>query len=162
MLSEKNKEHLIIIATAIISDMRPAIRRHVAKEPRIERWSLSNSPCFKEKIKKEYRDELKARRKSDIVLLQAAAALSKNAVSTKSYRAIRHILKDMGVEWVLPTERDLGGVNKILEDTANKDLSLYSTPEGWFASLRQVGEPEVDQLFQMQAENTQLGEGVGR
>ena len=162
VLSEKNKEHLIIIATSIISDMMPAIRRLVAKDPRIERWSLSNSPRFKEKIKKEYRDELKARRKSDIVLLQAAAALSKNAVSTKSYRAIRHILKDMGVEWVLPTERDLGGANKILEDTANKDLSLYSTPDGWFASLRQVVEHELDHLCQMPAEKTTREEAGGR
>jgi hypothetical protein len=33
VLSEKNKEHLIIIATSIISDMMPAIRRLVAKDP---------------------------------------------------------------------------------------------------------------------------------
>ena len=73
VLSEKNKEHLVIIATSIISDMMPAIQRLVANDPRIQRWSLSNSPRFKEKIIKEYRAELKARRKSDIVLLQAAS-----------------------------------------------------------------------------------------
>ena len=162
VLSEKNKEHLVIIATSIISDMMPAIQRLVANDPRIQRWSLSNSPRFKEKIIKEYRAELKARRKSDIVLLQAASTLSKHAVSSKSFRAIRHILKDMGVEWVMPTERDLREANKVLENMANLDLDLYATPDGWFASLRQIVEHEMDRLCDMPAERTTREEAGGR
>jgi hypothetical protein len=162
VLSEKNKDHLKTIAASLISDMLPAIQRLVASDPRIQRFSLSNSPRFKDKIIKEYRAELKARRKSDIALLQAAATLSKHAVSTKSFRAIRHILRDMGVDWVLPTERDLHTARGKIEECMQDDLHLYATPDGWFASMRQVVEHELDRLSEMPAEKTTRNEAGGR
>ena len=107
ILSEDNKEHLKVIVAALISDMMPAIQRLVARDPRILRFSLSNSPRFKERIIKEYKAQLAARRKSEIALLRAAPKLSQANVSTQAYRAIRNILVDMGFSNVLPTEHDL-------------------------------------------------------
>ena len=54
ILSEKNKEHLKIIVAAQVSDMMPSIQRLVARDPRIQRFSLSNSTRFKELIIKQY------------------------------------------------------------------------------------------------------------
>ena len=64
MLSEDNKEHLKVIVAALISDMMPSIQRLVASDPRIQRFSLSNSPRFKEQIIKEYKAQLAERRKT--------------------------------------------------------------------------------------------------
>jgi hypothetical protein len=162
VLSEDNKAHLKIIATSLISDMSPALQRLIASDPRIMRWGTAFGLRFKEKIIKEYRAELKAKRKDEIGLLQAAATLSKNAVSTRSYRAIRHMLQQMGLAWCLPTERDLGGARKAIETMADEDLELYGTPDGWFASLRQVVEHEMDRMCQMPAEKTTRDEAGGR
>ena len=56
----------------------------------------------------------------------------------------------------MPTERDLGGARKTIENSAVEDLDLYGTPDGWFASLRQVVEHEMDRMCQMPAEKTTL------
>ena len=162
VLSEENKEHLKIIATSLISDMTPAVQRLVASDPRIMRWGSGFGLKFKEKIIKEYRAQLQKKRKDEITLLQAAATLSKNAVSTKSYRAIRHMLQGMGLGWCLPTERDLGESRRMIEKCALEDLDLYSTPDGWFASLRQVVEHEMDRMSQMPVEKTTQDEAGGR
>ena len=162
VLSEENKEHLKIIATSLISDMTPAVQRLVASDPRIMRWSSGFGLRFKERIIKEYRAQLKEKRKEEITLLQAAATLSKNAVSTKAYRAIRKMLNQMGLGWCLPTERDLGAARATIEQKAEEDLELYSTPDGWFASLRQVVEHEMDRITQMPVEKTTQDEAGGR
>ena len=86
ILSEDNKEHLKIIVAAQVSDMMPAIQRLVAADPRIQRFSLSNSPRFKERIIKKYKEDLAARRKSEISLLRTATKLAKANVSAAWYR----------------------------------------------------------------------------
>ena len=162
ILSEDNKEHLKVIVAALISDMMPAIQRLVARDPRIQRWSLSNSPRFKERIIKEYKAQLAARRKSQIALLRAASKMSQANVSTQAYRAIRNILVDMGFRNVLPTERDLASARSVIEECANIDLALHATEDGWFASPTAVIELDLTRRLQMTAAKNSRKEAGAR
>jgi hypothetical protein len=162
ILSEDNKEHLKVIVAALISDMMPFIHRMVARDPRIQRFSLSNSPRFKELIIKEYKAQLAARRKSQIALLRAASKMSQANVSTQAYRAIRNILVDMGFRDVLPTERDLAKARSVIEECANIDLALYATEVGWFASPTAVIELDLTRRLQMTSAKNSRKEAGGR
>jgi hypothetical protein len=162
VLSEENKAHLKIIATSIISDMLPGIQRLVASDDRIMRWNLTASKRLKDKIIRNYRAELKAKRKNEISLLRTTAILAKEAVSTKAFRAIRKVLVDLGLGWALPTERDLTDAKEHMRELAVDDLELYATPDGWFAAVRQVVEHEADRLLQMPAENATRDESGAR
>ena len=161
ILSEENKDDLKVIVAALISDMMPALQRLVAKDPRIQRFSLSNSPRFKELIIKEYKVQLAARRKSQIALLRAASTLAQNNVSTQAYRAIRSILVEMGFRNVMPTEGDLSKARATIEECANIDLALYATADGWFASPTAVIEIDLTRRLQMtSAKNSRKESGA--
>ena len=153
ILSEKNKEHLKIIVAAQVSDMMPSIQRLVARDPRIQRFSLSNSTRFKELIIKQYKEDLAARRKSEISLLRAATTMSKANVSTQAYRAIRSILVGMGFRDVLPTWKDLGEARDRVETCADVDLQLTATADGWFASPTALIELDLLRRLQMPSAN---------
>ena len=153
ILSEKNKEHLKIIVAAQVSDMMPSIQRLVARDPRIQRFSLSNSTRFKELIIKQYKEDLAARRKSEISLLRAATMMSKANVSTKAYRAIRSILVSMGFRDVLPTWKDLDEARDKIETCADVDLQLTATADGWFASPTALIELDLLRRLQMPSAN---------
>ena len=153
ILSEKNKEHLKIIVAAQVSDMMPSIQRLVARDPRIQRFSLSNSTRFKELIIKQYKEDLAARRKSEISLLRAATMMSKANVSTKAYRAIRSILVSMGFRNVLPTWKDLDEARDKIETCADVDLQLTATADGWFASPTALIELDLLRRLQMPSAN---------
>ena len=153
ILSEKNKEHLKIIVAAQVSDMMPSIQRLVARDPRIQRFSLSNNTRFKELIIKQYKQDLAARRKSEISLLRAATTMSKANVSTQAYRAIRSILVGMGFRDVLPTWKDLGEARDRVETCADVDLQLTATADGWFASPTALIELDLLRRLQMPSAN---------
>ena len=153
ILSENNKEHIKIIVAALISDMMPSMQRLVASDPRIQRFSLSNSPRFKEMIIKKYREDLAARRKSEISLLRATTMMAKANVSTQAYRAIRSILVHMGFRDVLPTWQDIGEAREQMETCANVDLELRATEDGWFASPTALIELDLLRRLQMPSAN---------
>jgi hypothetical protein len=153
ILSEKNKEHLKIIVAAQVSDMMPSIQRLVAADPRIQRFSLSNSPRFKELIIKKYKEDLAARRKSEISLLRTATKLAKANVSTQAYRAIRSILVQMGFREVLPVWEDYDEARDRVETCANVDLQLRATEDGWFASPTALIELDLLRRLQMPSAN---------
>ena len=153
ILSENNKEHLKIIVAALVSDMMPSIQRLVAADPRIQRFSLSNSPRFKEMIIKKYKEDLATRRKSEISLLRTATKLAKANVSTQAYRAIRSILVQMGFRDVLPTWRDYDEARNKIDTCANVDLQLRATKDGWFASPTALIELDLLRRLQMPSAN---------
>ena len=160
--SEDNKEHLKVIVAAQISDMMPAIQRLVAADPRIQRFSLSNSPRFKELIIKKYKDDIAARRKSEISLLRTASKLAEANVSTQAYRAIRNILVDMGFREVLPVWLDITEARKKIEECANKDLQLTVTEDGWFVSPTAAVELDFLRRLQMASGKNTKDESGGR
>jgi hypothetical protein len=156
ILSEDNKEHLKIIVAALVSDMMPGIQRLVAADPRIQRFSLSNSPRFKEMIIKKYKEDLAARRKNEISLLRTAARLAKANVSTQAYRAIRNILVQMGFRDVLPVWKDISEARGEIEKCANVDLQLTATEHGWFISPTALIEIDLLRRLQMPSANMKM------
>ena len=148
-LSEENKEHLKIITTAVISDMMKDMQRLVADDPRIKRLSFGTSKRFKEKVIKDYRAELMAKRKSEIALLETALILAKSSVSSEAYATVRHILVKNRVGWALPTTRDVTEARNKIMDCAHEDLKIFETEDGWAASPRATIELELHRMMQM-------------
>ena len=148
VLNETNKEDLKKIIVGIISDMSHDAHQLLALDPRIQRWSLANSPRFKQRIIDEYKAELSARRKCEIGLLNAAAHLAQCNVSSRAYRAVRTVLCDLGFKDALPTEQDLDEARKLIEKNAVEDLVLKRTEDGWFLSIRALIEMELLRMQQ--------------
>ena len=148
VLNERNKEDLKKIIAGIISDMSHDAHQLLAIDPRIQRWSLANSPRFKQRIIDEYKAKLSARRKSEIGLLKAASTFSKCNVSSRAYRAVRSVLCDLGFKDALPTEKDLDEARKLIEKNAVEDLELKRTEDGWFLSIRALIEMELLRMQQ--------------
>ena len=149
ILSEENKEHLKIITAALISDLLPEMLALAANDPRIQKFNLGSSKRLKERIIKEYKAELRAKRKSEVSLLITAMRLSKNAVSSKAYATVRGILVQMGHREVLPTVKDVRKAGEHLMKCATEDLKIHSTPDGWFVSPRALLEMEILRSLQM-------------
>ena len=149
VLSEENRQDLKIITTALISDMLPRIQRLAASDPRIRRFSFEKSKRFKDRVIKDYKALCVAKRKSEITVLETALRLSKNSVSSVAYATVRGILQGMGHAWALPTVRDVRDAKKHLEECAKEDLKIYSTQDGWFASIRSTIEMELLRMMQM-------------
>jgi hypothetical protein len=162
ILHEDIKEHLKVIVAALVSDMMPRVRFLVASDPRIQRFSLANSPRFKEKIITAYKASLVAKRKSEVGLLRAASKLASANVSTTAYRAIRSILVEMGFHYVMPTERDLGEARTRIEECAMDDLQLKSTEDGWFVSPTAALELELLRQMQMATVKKTRSDSGGR
>ena len=162
LLSEENKEHLKIITAALISDLLPEMLTLAADDPRIQKLNLGSSKRFKERIIKEYRAELRAKRKSEVSLLITAMRLSKNAVSSQAYATVRGILVSMGHRDVLPTVKDVREAGKHLMKCATEDLKIHSTPDGWFVSPRALLEMEILRSLQMTSANASRSESGAR
>ena len=120
----------------------------LALDPRIQRWSLANSPRFRRRIIDEYKAVLSARRKSEIGLLKAASKIAQCNVSSRAYRAVRTVLCDLGFKDALPTEQDLDEARKLIENHAVEDLVLKQTEDGWFLSIRALIEMELLRMQQ--------------
>jgi hypothetical protein len=148
VLNEKNKEDLKKIIAGIISDMSHDAHQLLALDPRIHRWSLANSPRFKQRIIDDYKAELSARRKSEIGLLKAASHFAQHNVSSRAYQAVRTVLCDLGFKDALPTVKDLDEARKLLEKNAVEDLELKRTEDGWFLSIRALVEMELLRMQQ--------------
>ncbi len=148
VLNEKNKEDLKKIIAGFISDMSHDAHQLLALEPRIQRWSLANSPRFKQRIIDEYRAKLSARRKSEIGLLKAASHFAQCDVSSRAYRAVRTVLWDLGLKDALPTEQDLAEARKLIEKIAVEDLELKRTEDCWFLSIRALIEMKLLRMQQ--------------
>ena len=123
----------------------------VANDDRILRLSMNNSPRFKERIIKDYKATLIAKRKNEVGLLRAASKLAEANVSTKALRAIRSILNDMGFRYVLPTEEDLKDAANRIDKCVADDLVVTPTEDGWFASPTATLESELLRRLQMAA-----------
>ena len=161
-LSEENKEHLKIITTAVISDMMKDMQRLVADDPRIKRLSFGTSKRFKEKVIKDYRAGLMAKRKSEIALLETALILAKSSVSSEAYATIRHILVKSGVGWALPATRDVTEARNRIMECAQEDLKIFETEDGWAASPRATIELELHRMMQMTTVKATRFESGGR
>ena len=148
VLMEEKKEHIKIIVAGIISDMLPVMQKLTALDPRIQRWSLANSPRFKQRIIDQYKAELSARRKCEIGLLKAAGTFAKHNLSSQAYRGVRTVLCDLGFRHVLPTVKDLDDARKHIEKNAAMDLELRQTEDGWFCSIRALIEMELLRMQQ--------------
>ena len=148
VLMEENKEHIKIIVAGIISDMLPVMQKLTALDPRIQRWSLANSPRFKQRILDDYMAEIRSRRKSEIGLLKAAGTFAKYNLSSQAYRSVRTVLCDLGFRHVLPTVKDLDDARKHIEKNAAVDLEVTQTEDGWFFSIRALIEMELLRMQQ--------------
>ena len=151
VLSEDKKDLLRVLAAAAVSDMFHGLRCMVANDDRILRLSMNNSPRFKERIIKDYKATLIAKRKNEVGLLRAASKLAEANVSTKALRAIRSILNDMGFRYVLPTEEDLKDAANRIDKCVADDLVVTPTEDGWFASPTATLESELLRRLQMAA-----------
>ena len=161
-LSEENKEHLKILTTAVISDMMLDMQRLVAADPRIKRFSFETSKRFKERIIKDYRADLVAKRKSEIALLEAALTLAKSSVSSAAYASVRQILVRNGTGFALPTVRDLQDARSRIEGCLKDDLRIFETEDGWAASPRATIEMELLRLMQMATAKATRSDSGGR
>ena len=106
-LSEENKEDLKCIAAAMVDEMIPQLRRRVALDPRIERFSVGRSERFKKRIIDDFKTKLRDRRKSEINALIAARKLCFEGVTIKAFASVRSVLVGMGLGFALPTSRVL-------------------------------------------------------
>ena len=162
ILSESNREHLKCIAATMVSEMIPEIRRLVAADPRIERFSLGNSARYKKGIIDKYKAELKAKRKNEIEVLTAAQKLMFSGVSVKSFASVRSVLVGLGLGYALPSSRDLAAASSHLKGLAKEDLQISATPDGWWISPRAAIEMELLRLQQMPVARTTRYETKGR
>ncbi len=162
VLSEKNKDDLVDIATCWVSDMIPGLRKAVASDPRIKRFNLRETAAMKAKIRSEFLATEKAKRKNEIGLLKTAAKLSENGVSCCAYRSIRSVLVGMGLGYALPTERDLKAARAHLENNATQDLRIRQTEDGYFISLRAAIEMELLRMFEMPIDKRRKSESGAR
>jgi hypothetical protein len=156
VLNEKNKEDLKKIIAGIISDMSHDAHQLLALDPRIHRWSLANSPRFKQRIIDDYKAELSARRKSEIGLLKAASTFARYNLSSQAYRGARAVLCNLGFRDAMPTLKDIDDVRKHIKKNAVEDLVLRQTEDGWFVSMRALIEME---LLRMQQRVTNQSNG---
>jgi hypothetical protein len=156
VLNEKNKEDIKIIVAGIISDMLPDMQKLTALDPRIQRWSLANSPRFKQRIIDDYKAKLSARRKSEIGLLKTAATFARYNLSSQAYRGARAVLCELGFRDAMPTLKDIDDARKHIEKNAVEDLVLRQTEDGWFVSMRALIEME---LLRMQQRVTNQSNG---
>ena len=149
MVSDKIKEHLTAIATSLVDDFNPALRKAVAEDPRIQKQFIRCKRQIEKAVLRDYKRELSQKRKDKLNLTRAAADLALSGLSTKAYAALRSVLCKAGLRNTLFSEKDLRKARKELMAKAGKDLETYATPDGWFISLRAAVETEILNLMQM-------------
>ena len=161
-LSEENKEDLKCIAAAMVDEMIPQLRRLVALDPRIERFSVGRSERFKKRIIDDFKTKLRDRRKSEINALIAARKLCFEGVTIKAFASVRSVLVGMGLGFALPTSRVLKAAADKIKVLAEDDLQVYATPDGWWVSPRASIEMALLRMQQTAVARTSYKEVEGR
>ena len=148
VISEKIKDHLTTIATALVSDCSFALRTAVAADPRIQARCIKPRRAMEKAIIRKYQKEMSEKRKDKLVLTEAATTLALSGISSKALAAVRSVMQKLGCRGVLFTDKALRDARKELEELAIEDLNIYETPDGWFVSARAAVEMEILRLMQ--------------
>ena len=142
-ISEDVKEHLTIIARAVVSDMSFHLRRAVASDPRIAHRGITFTRREKRRILSEYKEEISKKRDDKLNQMLAATKLSLSGVSNEAYCTLRSVLCKMGGRGILPDVKVLRDTRNELFNLSMADLDVFATADGWFASPRAVVEMEI-------------------
>jgi hypothetical protein len=161
-LSENNKEDLLCIATVMVDEMIPQIRRLVASDPRIDRLSVGKSEAFKKRLIDDFKSRLREKRKCEINALIAAKKLSFDAVSIKAFASVRSVLVGMGLGFALPSSRSIAKAAQTIKDLAKDDLQVYATPDGWWVSPRASIEMALLRMQQTAVQDNSYKQVSGR
>ena len=149
VISEKIKEHLTAIATALVDEMTPGIRREVGEDPRIQKRFIRSKRQIEKAVLRDYKRELSQKRKDRLNVMRAASEMALSGLSSKAYAVIRKVLCKAGLRNVLFTEKELKAAREEISSRADSDLSTYPTPDGWFISVRAAVEAEILRLMQI-------------
>jgi hypothetical protein len=148
VISEKIRDHLTAIATALVSDCSFALRRAVAADPRIQDRCIKPRRAMEKAIIRKYQREMSEKRKDKLVLNEAATTLALSGISSKALAAVRSVMQKLGCRGMLFTDKALREARQELEQLAFEDLGIYETPDGWFVSARAAVEMEILRLMQ--------------
>jgi len=148
VISEKIRDHLTAIATALVSDCSFALRRAVAADPRIQDRCIKPRRAMEKAIIRKYQREMSEKRKDKLVLNEAATTLALSGISSKALAAVRSVMQRLGCRGMLFTDKALREARQELEQLAFEDLGIYETPDGWFVSARAAVEMEILRLMQ--------------
>ena len=154
-VSEKIKEHLGAIATALVDDMTQDLRKEVCKDPRMQARCIKPRRQLEKEIIRKYQQEMSEKRKDKLSVYNFATTTALSGLSAKAYAAIRSALGKMGARGVLPTVTALRQARKELEEISFEDMGVYATPDGWFVWARAAVESEILRLMQV------VGDGKG-
>ena len=149
VVSERIRGHLTAIATALVDEMVPGIRNAVGEDPRIQKRFIRSKRQIEKAVLRDYKRELSQKRKDRLNVMRAASEFALSGLSSKAYAAIRSALCKAGLKKVLFTEKDLRAARREITEKAEKDLSTYSTPDGWFISVRAAVEAEILRAMQI-------------
>lgn len=147
-ISEGVKDHLTVIATALVSDCSFALRAAIAADSRIQTRCIRSRRQLEKAIIRKYQREMSEKRKDKLVLNEAATTLALSGLSSKAFCAVRSVLQKLGGRGMLFSEKTLRDARKELEELAIQDLDVYETPDGWFVSARAAVEMEILRLMQ--------------
>lgn len=142
-ISEKVRECLEAIGTALVDDMTFDIRKVVAKDPRIQARCIKPRGQLEKEIIRKYQKEMSEKRKEKLGVQQFITLTALSGLSTKAYEAVRAGLQKLGMRGALPPVKLLREAKKELEAYSIEDLGVYQTPDGWFVSLRSAIENEI-------------------
>ena len=148
-VSERIKEHVAAIATALIDDMTQGIRDEVASDPRIQKRCIKPRRQLEKEIIRQYQREMSERRKEKLAVYNFVTTTALSGLSTAAYAAVRSALQKMGGRGMLPTVTALRQARKELEEMSMHQMGVYETPDGWFVSARAVVEHEILRIMQV-------------
>ena len=147
--SEDIRASLKAVAAGLVDDCTPAMRKMLAEDPRIEKRVIRSKRRFERQVIQKYKEELRAKRKNETVLLSAAADLALGSCSSAAYATVRKILSNMGLGFALPQVKDLSAARKDIEEKQKEDLKMEATADGWMISPRAAVEMEILRMMQV-------------
>jgi len=142
-ISEKGRECLEAIGTALVDDMTFEIRKVVAKDPRIQARCIKPRGQLEKEIIRKYQKEMSEKRNDKLGVQQFITLTALSGLSTAAYEAVRAGLQKLGLRGALPSVKLLREAKKELEAICMEDLGVYGTPDGWFVSVRAAIENEI-------------------
>ena len=149
VISEKIREHLTAIATALVDETTPGIRTEVGEDPRIQKRFIRAKRQIEKAVLRDYKRELSQKRKDRLKVMLAASEMALSGLSSKAYAVIRKVLCKADLRNVLFTDKDRRAAREEISKRADSDLSTYATPDGWFISVRAAVEAEILRLMQI-------------
>jgi hypothetical protein len=161
-LTTDNIKHVEIIVRALVDEWRPAMRKAVANEPRMQKHTIGCRRKLEKLAVRKFKLDISAKRKNQVSLLNAASKLAISGCSASAYFAIRKILNDAGVGYAMPAWRDLTAARSHLATLQAEDLNMQATADGWFISPRAAIEMEILRLMQVVNDNGSRQESGGR